>query len=79
MSSIWVRTVIFVGEQWGATGSHMTGSDVTGSHTTGNDPVRNHVMRMRNREFRNTYWGLFTGSDVSDRVRMCNRYILYYY
>ena len=35
VSSIWVRTVIFVGEQWGATGSHMTGTDVTGSHVTG--------------------------------------------
>jgi hypothetical protein len=27
--------VIFVGEQWGATGSHVTGTDVTGSHVTG--------------------------------------------
>ena len=27
--------VIFVREQWGATGSHMTRSDVTGSHVTG--------------------------------------------
>ena len=29
--------VIFVGEQWGATGSQMTGSDVTGSHVTESD------------------------------------------
>jgi hypothetical protein len=28
--------VIFVGEQWGATGGHVTGTDVTGSHVTGN-------------------------------------------
>jgi hypothetical protein len=27
--------VIFVEEQWGATGSHVTGTDVTGSHVTG--------------------------------------------
>jgi hypothetical protein len=27
--------VIFVGEQWGATGSHVTGTDVTGSRVTG--------------------------------------------
>ena len=27
--------VIFVGEQWGSTGSHVTGTDVTGSHVTG--------------------------------------------
>jgi hypothetical protein len=27
--------VIFVGEQWGATGSHVTGTDVNGSHVTG--------------------------------------------
>ena len=27
--------VIFVGEQRGATGSHVTGTDVTGSHVTG--------------------------------------------
>jgi hypothetical protein len=26
--------VIFVGKQWGATGSHVTGADVTGSHMT---------------------------------------------
>ena len=26
---------IFVGEQWGATGSHVTGTDVSGSHVTG--------------------------------------------
>jgi hypothetical protein len=33
--------VIFVGEQWGATGSHVTGSDVTGSRVTGRGHVRN--------------------------------------
>jgi hypothetical protein len=27
--------VIFVGEQWGATGSHVIGTDVTASHVTG--------------------------------------------
>ena len=27
--------VIFVGEQWGVTGSYVTGTDVTGSHVTG--------------------------------------------
>jgi hypothetical protein len=27
--------VIFVGGQWGATGSHVTGTDVSGSHVTG--------------------------------------------
>jgi uncharacterized membrane protein len=27
--------VIFVGEQWGATGSHITANDDTGSHVTG--------------------------------------------
>jgi uncharacterized membrane protein len=27
--------VMFVGEQWGATESHVTGIDVTGSHMTG--------------------------------------------
>ena len=26
--------VKFVGEQWGETGSHVTGNDVTGSHVT---------------------------------------------
>jgi hypothetical protein len=40
--------VIFVGEQWGVTGSNMTGSDVTGSHMTGRDHVRRYAMRMRN-------------------------------
>jgi hypothetical protein len=53
---------IFVGEQWGAIGSHMTGSGVTGSHVTGRDHVRNrkYVMRMRNRKFRNTPSGTFS-------------------
>jgi hypothetical protein len=51
---------IFVWEQWGATGSHVTGSDGKGSHVTGNrmtgrGPARNRssIMRMRNRQFRN--------------------------
>jgi hypothetical protein len=26
-----------VGEQWGATGSHVSGTDVTGSHVSGTD------------------------------------------
>jgi hypothetical protein len=48
--------VIFVGEQWGA-----TGSDITGSNMTGRGParIRKFVMRMRNRKFHN----IFTGSD----------------
>jgi hypothetical protein len=77
--------VIFVGEQWGVTGSNMTGSDVTGSHVTGRDHVRNrkYAMRMRNLKFRNTPSGTFssevTSVTGSDRVRMRNRYILYYY
>ena len=77
--------VIFVGEQWGATGSQMTGSDVTGSHVTERDNVQNrkYVMRMRNRKFHNTPNGTFspevTSVTGSDRVRMRNRYILYYY
>jgi hypothetical protein len=52
---------IFVGEQWGATGSHVTGRDVTGSHVTGSrmtvrGPARNrkYDIRMCNRKFRNT-------------------------
>ena len=77
--------VIFVGEQWGATGSNMTGSDVTESHVTGRDHIRNqkYAMRMRNRKFRNTTNGTFspevTSVIGSDRVRMRNRYILHYY
>jgi hypothetical protein len=48
--------VIFVGEQWRATGSHVTGRDVTGSHMTGRGPARNrkYAMSMHNRKFRNT-------------------------
>jgi hypothetical protein len=56
--------VVFEGEQWGATGSDMTGSDVSHvtrsdvshvtrsdvSHVTGRDPVRKYTMRMRNRK-----------------------------
>jgi hypothetical protein len=77
--------VIFVGEQWGATGSHMTGSDVTGSHVTGRDHVRKrkYDMRMDNQKFSNTPSGIsspeVTSVIGSDRVRMCNRYICYYY
>ena len=33
----------FEGEQWGATGSDVPGSDV--SHVTGSDPVRKYVLR----------------------------------
>ena len=32
---IWVGQSHICGEQWEATGSHMTGTDVTGSHVTG--------------------------------------------
>ena len=77
--------VIFVGEQWGATGSHITGSDVTGSHVTGRDHARNrkYDMRMDNQKFSNTPSGIFspevTSVIGSDRVRMRNRYIFYYY
>jgi hypothetical protein len=77
--------VIFVGEQWGETGSHMTGSEVTGRHVTGRDHVRNrkYVMHMRNRKFSNTPSGTFSPEvksvTGSDRMRMRNRYILYYY
>jgi hypothetical protein len=39
----------FEGEQWGATGSHVTGSDVTGS-----DHIRKYIMRMRNRKWCHT-------------------------
>jgi hypothetical protein len=70
--------VIFVGEQWRATGSNMTGSDVTGSHMTGRYHVRNrkYVMRMHNRKFRNIPSGTFSPEVTSvigtDRVRMRN-------
>jgi hypothetical protein len=66
--------VIFVVEQWGATANHM-GSDYVWN--------RKYVMRMRNRKFRKTPSGTFspevTSVTGSDRVRMRNRYILYYY
>ena len=40
MSSIWVRTKSYLwGEQWGATGSHVTESDTTGSRVTRRVPV----------------------------------------
>ena len=42
--------VIFVGEQWGATGSHVTGRG----------PVRNQKYVMRNRKFRSTPSGAFS-------------------
>ena len=42
--------VIFVGEQLGATGSHVTGTYVTGSHVTGTDVTGSHVTgRFLNR------------------------------
>ena len=46
VSSIWVRTVIFVGEQWGETGSHVTGTDVTGSHATGSGVTGRFLNRL---------------------------------
>jgi hypothetical protein len=59
--------VIFVGEQWGATESHVTGIYVTGSHVTGSHmtirgPIlnRKYDIRMRNRKFRNTPSGVFS-------------------
>ena len=70
--------VIFVGEQWGA-----TGSDVTGSHMTGRGDVQNWKYVMRNRKFRNAHSGAFsqevTTVTGSDCVRMRHRYILNYY
>jgi len=77
--------VIFVGEQWGATGSQTNERDVTGSQMTGRDHVRNrkYAMRMRNRNICSTPSGTFSQEVTSvtgnDRVRMRNRYILYYY
>ena len=80
--------VIFVGEQWRA-----TGSDVTGSHVTGRDNVRNrkYAMRMRNRKYRNTISGIFspevtsvTGNDRDHgyrrggRVRACQPEVAQY-
>ena len=60
--------VIFVGEQWGATGSHVTEETLSGTGS----------MRMRNRKFCNAPSGAFSPEVTgSDRVR--NRYILYYY
>ena len=63
--------VIFVGEQWGATGGHVTGNHMTGSRVTGISPVRNHVMRMRNRKFRNTPSGAFSPEVTSMIVCAC--------
>ena len=70
--------VIFVGEQWGATGSHVTGSHVTGSHMTrsrmtGRGTARNrrYAMRMRNRKCRNTLSGAFSQEVISVIVCAC--------
>ena len=63
--------VIFVGEQWGATGGHVTGNHMTGSRVTGRSPVQNHVMRMRNRKFRNTPSGAFSPEVTSMIVCAC--------
>jgi hypothetical protein len=42
--------IIFVGEQWGETGSHVTGTDVTGRHATGTDVTESQVTgRFLNR------------------------------
>ena len=38
--------VIFVGEQWGVTGSHVTGTDVTGSHVTGSRMTGRFLNRL---------------------------------
>jgi hypothetical protein len=38
--------VIFVGEQLGATGSHVTGTDVTGSHVTGSRVTGRFLNRL---------------------------------
>ena len=46
VSSIWVRTVIFVGEQWGATGSHVTATDVPRSHVTGSRVTGRFLNRL---------------------------------
>ena len=69
---------IFVGEQRGATGSHVTGSDGNGSHVTGNrmterGPARNrrYIMRMRNRKFHNTLSGAFPLEVTSVIVCAC--------
>ena len=70
--------VIFVAEQWGATGSDVTGSYVTGSRVpgsmqyacaTGSFPI--HPSGAFSSEV--------TSVTGSDRVRMRNRYILFYY
>ena len=74
MSSIWVRTKSYLwGEQWRATGSHMTGSHVTESRMTGRGPARNrkYVMRMHNRKFRNTPSGAFSPEVTSAIVCAC--------
>ena len=65
--------VIFVGEQWGATGSHVTGSHMTRSRMTGRGTARNrrYVMRMRNRKCRNTPSGVFSQEMISVIVCAC--------
>ena len=62
--------LVFAEVLWGATGSHVTGSDV--SHVTGNDHARKYVLRMRNRRLRHirpsgTFWPEVTKS--RDRKR----------
>jgi hypothetical protein len=52
--------VIFVGAQWGA-----TGSDVTGSRVTERGLVRNRKYVMRNRKFRNAHSGAFSPAVTS--------------
>ena len=47
--------VIFVGVQWGATGSHVTGTDVTGSHATGR---KSRDRKSRDRKFFNRLYDL---------------------
>jgi hypothetical protein len=37
---------IFVGEQWGATGSHVTGTNITGSHVTGSRVTGRFLNRL---------------------------------
>ena len=53
--------VIFVGEEWGATGSHVIGRG----------PVRNRKYVMRNRKFRNAPSGDFSPEVTSVIVCTC--------
>ena len=43
VNSIWVRTKSYL---WGATGSHVTGTDVTGSHVSGSCVTGRFVNRL---------------------------------